>query len=141
MYFSFVLRLYLKFKNSPFPFLPVNISIYPFLLSFKLMLFLLIVIACIYTLVYTYIPRCKLSIQYNVTCMYVFRADHLVLDNQLRSSWLITDKIKFTHMKSVINYVSLNWSMLTTNQFWNLYVIPKIPVMLICLTSYPCLAL
>lgn len=38
--------------------------------------------------IYMSIPQYSLSNAYNVTCIYVFRADHLVLDNQWVCSFL-----------------------------------------------------
>lgn len=54
---------------SPFSFLPSNPSVYSTLLSFNLMasFFLLIFIACIYVLVYTYIPIYSLLSPCNIT--------------------------------------------------------------------------
>jgi hypothetical protein len=65
-------------------FLPLNHPIYPFP-SFRFVNSCFI--ACYWTHVciymYVYIPNHNLMSPYNVSSVYVFRADHLVLDNQL----------------------------------------------------------
>lgn len=46
------------------------------------------VYVCIYVCVYILVPKYVLSSTYNVTCMYIFRAGHLALGNQLVCSSL-----------------------------------------------------
>lgn len=46
------------------------------------------VITCMYVYVYRHIPKYNLFSPRNVTCMYVFRAEHLALDKQLVCSSL-----------------------------------------------------
>lgn len=38
-----------------------------------------------HTYMYVYIPKYNMLSLYNIACLYVFRADHLVMDKQ--SSW------------------------------------------------------
>lgn len=49
---------------------------------------LLVVVKYMYVYLFTYIPKYNLITLYTVTCMYGFRADYLLLNNQLVCSFL-----------------------------------------------------
>lgn len=69
---------------SPFPFLPLKHSSYSSLISLKYMAFFINYYRThISICMYICIPQYNLSSPYNVTCIYVFRADRLVLENEL----------------------------------------------------------
>ena len=78
-YFILLLRLQLNYIVPLYP---------PALLRIYGLFFSLIIIAFIYICIYMYIPKYSLLSPCDVTCMFVSRADHLALDNQLVCSSL-----------------------------------------------------
>lgn len=79
-------------NHFPFPFLTLNSQIYSSLLSLKFMASFVVnycyinYVTRIHT--YSYTHKNTLLSPYDVSCIYLFRADNLVLGNQLTRSFL-----------------------------------------------------
>lgn len=81
-------RLYFHINISPFPFFHLNLPIYLSQLSLGFLYLSTVFASSMYLCVHIFIPKYSPKTPYNATCIYVFRDDSLVLDNQLVSSSL-----------------------------------------------------
>lgn len=80
IFFKIFWRLWYNYSISPFPFLPSSPPICPSPLSLEFRASFLTHCYHIHRSIYIYTLKYNLLSQYNVTCMCVFKADHLILD-------------------------------------------------------------
>jgi hypothetical protein len=110
--FYFIILTYVTLENDLLTsFLPSKPSNIPFFANFQVHGFTC-VYAWMYVCLYVCITKFILFNLYNVTsCMYVFKADHLVLDNQLPcSSWGKTISLTL-YILSYLWYFVYSWGL------------------------------
>lgn len=88
------LRLLHKLQYFPFPVSMTVSSLMPFLMLFKFLTPFFISHLLLHTCMYTYISRYNIFGLFSVTSMYVFRDDHLELDNNLVSHIVLCGELR-----------------------------------------------